>query len=277
MSPRSDSSSSSGSEVQITSLMSSDFGSGRWAGGRGTVTDAWYEYRTAEGSRGKFTVIEAHVKIEDADGADHEPRYGAGSGEFGCIREEPEPDARETENGYALSGRNGKQFKVNADSELGQLLLSLYNNGVAESKIGRDIRNLIGIEAEWVERPHAGIKQGQVDKYPMLLASEVYNVSRGKGKSAATSDAPAKRRVAEDDEPAPKKNGFERRALKLVIAAAKDNDGTTTANDVVRSAAKELKGDDDRKDILDLLGDDDWLGKQDEWKYKPRTGEITLQ
>lgn len=263
-------------EVQVTSLLSSDFGSGRWSGGRATCTDVWYEYRTADGKKGKFTVVETHVKWEDSDGQDHEVRYGVGGGDYVCIREEPDESSDEAEKGHGLSGRNGKQFRLNADSETGQLLLSLYNNGVPESRIGNDIRGIVGIEAELVERPHAG-KGADTDKYPMLLASEVYNVG-GKGKSKVS------KKDVDADEPSPKKGaaavsgnnkGPSGRAIKLVMAALKDGDGTTTSSDVIRSAAKALKGDDDRKDILDLLGDDDWIADQDNWTYKKRTGEIT--
>jgi hypothetical protein len=292
-------------DVQITSLLPDDFTSGRWSGGRGTVTDVHYEYRKVQGSKGPFTVIETHVDIQDANGDDHKGiRYGAGFADAGCIREEPDEDSPEAERGYGLSGRNGKKFQLRQDTELAMLLVSAYTNGLPASRIGTDIRGLVGMDAEWVEKPHQGVKD---DKYPMLLVTEVYGVGgKGSGKKKSKladeeEEKPKKKAkvVEEEEEERPKKKSagasdegpsgaVVKRARKLVIAAAKENDGTTTAGDVARVAAKKLKGEvdegdlskEDRKAILELLGDDDWYSADDQselWKFKAKTGEVILK
>lgn len=269
----------------ITPLTSQSFTTGRWSGGRATVQDAYFQYRTVNTQAGKsFTVVELHVVTEDEQGQKHDVPYQANFKDPVVIRADADDDADEAERGYAISGGG-----IRADQDAASLLQALWANGFPESKMSDgDVRGLIGIDAEWVEKPHKGVKE---DKYPMLLPTEIYGGVKGGSKAGAKASAKSRKDADEDEEETPKaKKGSakeeksasasagtpEKRARKYVLAAAKENDGETTAGDVVRSASKDLKGDDDKKAILDLLGDDDWLAEQDGWTYKRKTGEITL-
>src|SRR5262245_33583650 len=109
--------------VKLSSGLPEDATTGRWSGGRGTIIDAWYEYRKFDTKKGPTTVVEGHLIIEDANGEKHGalggfPRYHAGWASDACIRETHSEDADEAEKGWGLSGREGKQHKYRTDDEI---------------------------------------------------------------------------------------------------------------------------------------------------------------
>lgn len=277
-------------EVQITSLLQEDFGSGKWDGGRATPEAAWYTYRKVipkDKAVLPFLTVEARVVWVDSGNGKHEIPYRVGNAEHACIRQEPDSSSDEAEKGYGLSGRNGAQFKINPESELGMLLNSFYTANVPGSRIGNDIRGIIGIDSEVVAKPHEGVKD---DKYPMLLVARVYDVPSSKKKKASDEEEmpKTKRKPAakEEDEPEETKSSAgkmydlgegtpKRRAKRLILAVAKEGDGATTISEVIRKGNATLSKDDDRKAIIAALGDEEWVKEQDDWEVK-RSGQIVL-
>lgn len=251
----------------ITPFTQSAFVTGRWSGGRGTVEDAYIQYRDVKADK-PFTVVEAHLVIVDEQDAKHDVPYQINFKNPVVIRATPDEDAAEAERGYAISGGG-----VRADQDWAALLQSAWTYGFPESKMSDgDIRGIIGLDAEWVEKPHKGAKD---DKFPMLLITEIYGGVKGAKKGTA------KREESEEERPSRKPSGRastpQKRAVQFVLDALDDGKGETTSGDVIRAASKELRGDDDKKEILDMLGDDDWLGEQEDWTYKKRTGEIVAK
>lgn len=289
----------------------STFSSGRWDGGRGTVVadpPPHFEYRVVKGSKGDFTVIEAHLSIEDREGEVHDVKWQAGYADQIVIRESNDPASEETESGPSIFAREpGKQIKLRAVEEWSQLLASLQTQGYPSSKLNRgDIGVMIDLDANWEK--YARKKD---DKYPILVVSEVFDGSgKSKGKSSATAAStkskatkPAVDEDDEDEKPATKKSKGggeqdpEEAALeialealnKLIEDAGDDEDDIkeakvlgTTVGDVVRLANKKLKGDPTlRKLVLDLVGSDPaekgaWIKSQTEFKYKKSTNSIVL-
>lgn len=282
-------------QSSITPFTQSAFVTGRWSGGRGTIEDAYIQYRDVKSDK-PFTVVEAHLVIVDEQEQKHDIPYQINFKNPVIIRATADEDADEAERGYAISGGG-----VRADQDWAALLQSAWTNGFPESKVSDgDIRGIIGVDAEWVEKPHKGVKD---DKYPMLLITEIYGGVKGasakKSKRAdeEEEERPKRKRAAADEEEerpvrgkgtsgssrsatSPKKH-----AIQFVLDALEDGKGETTSGDVMRQASKFFRTDegkevesDDRKAILELLGDDDfYLDQGDKWTYKKRTGEIVAK
>jgi len=278
--------------------------SGKWDGGRATATKPHFAYRTATRTKdkSKFTLVEAVVTWVDQEDQPHDIRYGVGGDEYVMIKAECSDDADEANEGPSIAHRDPTLvYKPRLDSEFGQLLTSLFTNGYPESKFeAGDFTVIEGLDADVVPVPH---KKGEDDKYPMMLVSHIYGGGgmKGSGKataggaaSAAASSRPKRGAAAanddDDDKPVAKKGtkvsadadieatpAQVKRARQMVIDIATETDGVTTSSDVIRGSAKELRGDDDRPAIMELFGDDEWLGSQAKWwKYSPKSTKITL-
>jgi hypothetical protein len=273
-------------EIPFSGFTLDDLGSGRWEGGRCTVTDPRFEYRTQKKrDGGEFTVIEFKGKLVDQQETPHDERWQAASADFAMIRAEAKPGAEEAERGYALSPRKTDQrepFRVRGDEEFGMFLQSLFTNGYPESNLmaPADIRVVDGLEVEVIRK-----KRTPDDKYPPLVVTEIYSKlgkasasAKGKGRNDdadADTEAP---RAARGKTSTSKSADPETIAVKLIRAVAKENGGEVTTGDLVRETRDDLKNDyaDQRKDILDYFGDDKWLSSQDDWTYDKKTRTVTL-
>jgi hypothetical protein len=279
-------------EQESVSFDPSTFSSGKWDGGRGTVTgEPRFEYRSFDGKDGKVTVIEAHFDIEDQEGNTHDVKWQAAYADNFVIKDSPDNGSEEAETGPAIANRTpGKKLRMRGDSELGIMFSTLQSNGYPGSRLAKgDLGVFVGLDADWVQ-----FARKKDDKYPIMVVGEIFG---GTGVKGATKPAPvastkkAKDIVEEDDTPAPKKGAKGAAAeeddadsitIATVLEALGDADDAkgegTTVGDVIRLANKKLKGDPQmKKAVLDLLGDPaDFASEHGEIKYKARTNSFVL-
>lgn len=282
--------------VKIASLSPDDYGSGRWDGGKFTITDSYLKYRTGKGSKGEFTIIEHHVVFEDANGEPHDIPLFAASAEKAVIRETADEDAEEAPKGLALSHRDPEStYVLGRDSESAQFLASLVNHGFPKSKLATgDYSVIIGVEGFAEMKPR---KEG--DKFPFPICTQITGgVKGGKSKAKAADDdeGPRRRRAAadaddepkttsrrrsaeDDDEPAQrrssKKKGEptpESRLLEIIAEELEDESAADglTAEDIVK-VRRSFKGEEFRSEMIELLNDRKWLAAQDAFEYEAKT------
>jgi hypothetical protein len=267
----------------ITSLSPEDFGSGKWDGGRATITDVVLKYHSgvAKKDNKPFTLIEAHVTWEKSEGGTVVPRYTIGNAQYACIRATADEDADEAEVGYAVSGREeGKPYTIDMTSDFGQLLASAVAQGFSARKLASgDVRALVGTEANVAGKPR---KEG--DKFPIMLITEIFKLPGGKSSAAAASKKKSTAAVDEDEPKSKSKTtssddlpskSIQNRAAKMIKSTlAESDDDSVTIPEVIAANKKALKEDDDNKEIMSLFDNDDWIGSIEGLSYNEKKGTI---
>lgn len=265
----------------IASLAQEDWGTGRWDGGRATLTEPIIRYRTSNGPKGQFTVVEMHATMVDQEENKHQVKWYMGDSEYTVIRADADEDSDEAAEGYAVSHRKpGQRWRLNPESELGMLLASLYSEGFPQLTTG-DIRELDGVDADWKGQAKNKDKD---NKFPVIICAELHaGAAKGKGKAKATAVAtkPVAKPAAKKAAPPPddtEEQTAEELAVSLIVGALEDvaEGESLDVGELTRATAKQVRALEAsvRKEVLGFWSDPDWLVQQDAFTYKKKTGAI---
>lgn len=264
----------------IASLAQEDWGTGRWDGGRATLTDPIIRYRTSNGPKGQFTVVECYATMVDQEENKHQTKWYMGDSEYTVIRADANEDSDEAAEGYAVSHRKpGQQWRLNPESEMGMLLASLYSEGFPQLTTG-DVRELDGVDADWKGQAKPKDKE---NKFPIIICAELHaGAAKGKGRGKGAAAKPAAKATASAKKPAvvddPEEQTAEELAVSLIVIALEDvKDGESIdVGELTRATAKQLRSAEaaTRKEVLGFWSDPDWLVQQDAFTYKKKTGAI---
>lgn len=168
---------------------------------------------------------------------------------------------------------DGKQMKakstakgINAKSNAGIFLASLYNNGFPTAKMGSDITVLDGLEAHFIREPEPsrkGLNRPEGDKggRTVVVITEINKLpwESKKGGGSKKSKGNGKKPIVDDD--------LGQEVAELVIGALSENLEGVPKKDLIKLVVSGI--DSSKKPAaLKCVNSDDWLNSREEWAYE---------
>jgi len=149
---------------------------------------------------------------------------------------------------------------INLNSNFGQFCTSLVNAGFDTEVLDESLAsNFDGMEARLIRvESKVDVKDEETGKKKKLDVLIVDELLGDEGKAAA------KKKGGDDSDDA----DADAEAIKFLLKVLKDKEGEVTKKSLPRIAMNEIKDDDTRNDVLELVFDDEWLKSRDEFSYK---------
>lgn len=240
------------------SLNTTTYTAGGLSEGDVTITEAIFEM-SEEGEYGSSAQLK--VTFTDDDEKEYQKWYNVGKSKYVIVNDEGELESADDDKEYSLSLK----------SAAGKFFVAMENCGFPSSLLDDEgLAALVGIKVH-VEQVPSGTKGKDGQDKTIVLPTKILDGLKGKkaGKAAAAKPAtktgkPASKKAAVDEDEEGDAMDAAKETLRAILG---DVEAPITLKALQGKAFTAVKKHPQKKEIIALLGDADFLGLEDGWVF----------